>query len=419
MVLEKPICSGEDKPHGFILPWMDPLKVALDKIALPSDLKIEVRRRPNTSATLPPGTYELKAGTVRKLYLPSATQEAIDRMRRRIEYAPAAYGKHGLAAITDMRLNAIFFGPPGTGKSSAFLDVTEGLIEQRLSVSLRGLVGGHLGDTERNLLELTNFVAQHARRPGRIALLLDDADDFCGARGDDNSAAGQTLNALKIGMLHLMDIAGNVPIILTTNRISSLDSAIHRRIVEHIEFPLPDGAARMSIISGFLETLHWSGDSLTAAELADIASASDGFSPAELALAVVDGLCEIESGKQVLFGDALQRSVRARSDMMPRTAQQRTFQLRSSRSAMMPIPSDGSGEGKRQAGEVDDLLRSARLDLHATRTQLEQRSAELAAEMARGEGLRRHVATMEASRFWRLRNVCLGVKRRLGLTKGV
>ena len=63
------------------------------------------------------------------------------------------------------------------------------------------------------------------------------------------------------------------------------------------------------------------------------------------------------------------------------------------------------------------LLRSTRLDLHATRVQLEQRGAELAAEMARGEDLRRHIATMEASRFWKLRNVWWGVKRRLGLAK--
>ncbi|HEY7216039.1 MAG TPA: class I SAM-dependent methyltransferase [Thermoanaerobaculia bacterium] len=63
----------------------------------------------------------------------------------------------------------------------------------------------------------------------------------------------------------------------------------------------------------------------------------------------------------------------------------------------------------------DALLRSARLDLHATRVQLEQRGAELAAEMARGEDLRRHIAAMEASRFWKLRNLWWEVKRRVGL----
>lgn len=61
------------------------------------------------------------------------------------------------------------------------------------------------------------------------------------------------------------------------------------------------------------------------------------------------------------------------------------------------------------------LLRSTRLDLHATGVQLE-------AEKVRGEKLRREIesletriATMEASRFWKLRNVWWGVKRWLGL----
>ncbi len=69
------------------------------------------------------------------------------------------------------------------------------------------------------------------------------------------------------------------------------------------------------------------------------------------------------------------------------------------------------------------LLRSARLDLYATRLQVEQRDAELVEEAARAEGLRRQIealeariAAMEMSRFWKLRNVWWQVKARLGLT---
>jgi hypothetical protein len=343
VVFEKPYCTDGEKPHGFKIPWMGTLSDALDRIALPSDLQIEIKRKPNANSVLPSGVYELEAGIVRKLYLPVATQAAIERMRRRIEYAPRAYGKYDLAAITDLRLNAIFFGPPGTGKSSAFLDVTAGLIQQRFSVSLRGLVGGHLGDTERNLMELTSFVSQYAKMPGRIALLLDDADDFCSARGDDSSAAGQTLNALKVGMLHLMDIAEDVPIILTTNRLASLDSAIHRRIVEHIEFPLPDETARTGIISGFFDSLGIPETSLTDAELTGLVSASHGFSPAELALAVVDGICEIESGKGILLSDAIQNSIRARNDMRARAAEP-ALGLQPSRAVVRSKSPDDSGK---------------------------------------------------------------------------
>jgi hypothetical protein len=327
VVFEKPYCMAESDPHGLTPRWMKELTDAVDRLNLPSDLQIDVRRKPNPRGVLPPAAYELEPGMTRTLYLPSATEEAIERMRRRITHAPPAYSKYTLSAVTEMRLNAIFFGPPGTGKSTAFLRATDGLVERRLNVSLRGLVGSHLGDTERNLLELTKFVAQHATTPGRIAILLDDADDFCSARGDDNSAAGQTLNALKVGMLHLLDIAEAVPIILTTNRIASLDSAIHRRIVEHIEFPLPDEAARRGIISGFCASAGLDGISLTREETEQLASQSQGFSPAELALAVVDAVCEIESGgkrnlfQSILGGIATRGAMRMRASE-PRSAVQ-------------------------------------------------------------------------------------------------
>jgi SAM-dependent methyltransferase len=68
------------------------------------------------------------------------------------------------------------------------------------------------------------------------------------------------------------------------------------------------------------------------------------------------------------------------------------------------------------------LLRSARLDLHATRTQLERREAELTEEQKRGEAQRQtiqnlesRIAVMELSRFWKLRNAWWGMKRRLRL----
>jgi SAM-dependent methyltransferase len=70
----------------------------------------------------------------------------------------------------------------------------------------------------------------------------------------------------------------------------------------------------------------------------------------------------------------------------------------------------------------DALLRSARLDLYSTRVELGRRGAELAEEKASAvarrreiEDLQARISAMEASRFWKLRNVWWGVKRRLRL----
>jgi SAM-dependent methyltransferase len=68
------------------------------------------------------------------------------------------------------------------------------------------------------------------------------------------------------------------------------------------------------------------------------------------------------------------------------------------------------------------LLRSARLDLHATRTQLEGRETELAERQVHVEvqrqiiqNLESRIAVMEMSRFWKLRNAWWDVRRILGL----
>jgi SAM-dependent methyltransferase len=64
----------------------------------------------------------------------------------------------------------------------------------------------------------------------------------------------------------------------------------------------------------------------------------------------------------------------------------------------------------------DALLRSARLDLHATGVQLEEEKERAETQRREIEDLETRIAGMEASRFWRLRNVWWGVKRALGLT---
>jgi hypothetical protein len=82
---------------------------------------------------------------------------------------------------------------------------------------------------------------------------------------------------------------------------------------------------------------------LTDAELTGLVSASHGFSPAELALAVVDGICEIESGKGILLSDAIQNSIRARNDMRARAAEP-ALGLQPSRAVVRSKSPDDSGK---------------------------------------------------------------------------
>jgi hypothetical protein len=310
---EKMIC-GTDPPHGLSSSLIEELIRKLNTVNIPPEITISVERK-QIDLHLPPGVQELPHQSERALYLPASTKDGIESLRHRLSYAPDVFKRYGLETITDLRLNAIFFGPPGTGKTSAFSNVAHGIIQRCLSISLRGLVGAHLGDTEKNVSELTLFVKAYAQKAGSIALLIDDADDFLSARGNDTSAAGQTLNSLKIGMLNLLDTANSVPIILTTNRLSVLDPAIHRRIVQHIEFPLPDKKIRLQIIKGFIKTLKHAPLKFSQSEIGMLARESEKLAPAEIALSFVDTVIATSTKKEESAIDMLMSEFQLRKSM--------------------------------------------------------------------------------------------------------
>ena len=308
--LYQPVCV--EGKHSLSFNWMIDLLRGLDAIQLPESVVIKVSSKSLQNNTFPLGVYELTDSPLRELYLPTSTLDALQRLRYRFEQAKNIFDRYNLLQISDLRLNAIFFGPPGTGKSSAFAKVCNGIIDRAFNVSLRGLIGSHLGDTERNLQELITFIRTNLNN--NIALLLDDADDFCSSRSSDNSAAGQTLNALKIGMLHLLDIASNVPVVLTTNRATALDAAIHRRIVEHVEFPLPDDATRLLILKGLISKIDNFQESISEDNYEILLTKTEGLNPAEIAQSIIDALCEINA-KNESFAVALEKCVEIRKSM--------------------------------------------------------------------------------------------------------
>lgn len=302
-----PVCPGDGKPHGFKLEWVEKFLSDLEILKVPGQYELRLAERGVTTVkvpadapisvptTIPRGLVEMRAVRAHELVLTKETSAGLDRVRRRIVNARKIFTKRGLDQFTALRQTTIFFGPPGTGKTSAFVDVTEGHVSRRYLGSLRDLVGAHLGDTEKAMRELTNFVVAHRGEAHPPAILLDDGDDFLSARSNDSSAAGQTLNGMKVALLSLLDQAGNVPILITTNRVRSLDGAIHRRIVEHVEFPLPDQETRAKLLGRMLGQTKLDG-AWPREVLAELAGEADGLSPAELEHAVVQGVLDLDGG---------------------------------------------------------------------------------------------------------------------------
>ncbi|MCU1419845.1 MAG: family ATPase [Mycetocola sp.] len=173
---------------------------------------------------------------------------------------------------------AIFFGPPGTGKTHLARAVAQETSAQLITVNGPELVSKWVGATERVLRELFGT----ARRHDRSIIFFDEFDTIGARRGPDthdfvNRQVGQ--------LLSIMDGAG-LPsrpfVIAATNRLEDVDPAFLRpgRFDYPMEFSLPTARERLEILQAqarFLplvspEALTW------------IAGATNAWSPAELGL---------------------------------------------------------------------------------------------------------------------------------------
>jgi len=297
VVLPRAVCAGGGHPHGLKLPWQDALLDRLSALSIPADMEFVVRskRRPTVDA-LPLGASPIDRAEVPRLVLSRETWAGLEAYERRVAHGRRVHREYHVGRIVMLRTVGLLYGPPGTGKTSSFAWVTRGMAS-RWKVSLRALLRPHLGETEASLAELTGFLVARSREPEGAAVLLDDADDILGARGGDASAAGRAHDSLVVGLLDMLDRAEGLVVCVTTNRLTSLDPALLRRVSDPIAFPLPDADVRRTLLEGALETTglcrRWPIDE---ASLSDVAARAEGLSAADITESIFRCAIELDAG---------------------------------------------------------------------------------------------------------------------------
>ncbi|BGI51683.1 MAG: hypothetical protein HamCj_00880 [Candidatus Hamiltonella defensa (Ceratovacuna japonica)] len=138
-------------------------------------------------------------------------------------------------------LTALFFGPPGTGKTRAAEVVASRLRLTLYKIDLALMVSKYIGETEKNLDRLFEEAQSH-----QGILFFDEADALFGKRspvqkGHDRYANLQTSYLLQ----KIEDCPGIV--ILATNFKHNLDEAFIRRFQFCIDFPFPETRERQQI----------------------------------------------------------------------------------------------------------------------------------------------------------------------------
>ena len=215
---------------------------------------------------VPDSTYEMVGGLSKQIM---EIKEVIELPVKH----PELFDALGIAQPKGVLL----YGPPGTGKTLLARAVAHHTDCTFIRVSGSELVQKYIGEGSRMVREL--FVM--ARENAPTIIFMDEIDSIGSARmdGGGDSEVQRTMLEL-LNQLDGFEATQNIKVIMATNRIDILDSALLRpgRIDRKIEFPAPNENSRHHILK-----IHSRKMNLTRGiNLRKIAELMNGASGAEL-----------------------------------------------------------------------------------------------------------------------------------------
>lgn len=173
--------------------------------------------------------------------------------------------------------NILFYGPPGTGKTLLAAATSNGLEATFFNVKVSNLLSKYFGESSK----LVTALYTTARRLAPSVIFLDELESLTGQR--DGGESGAELRVVSTFLTELDGLTGKdsdtyVLTVGATNVPWLIDKAILSRFEKRIYVPLPDAAARESILKIHLEK---KGHSL-AFPSSELLNRSDGYSGREL-----------------------------------------------------------------------------------------------------------------------------------------
>merc|ERR1711868_130757 len=239
-------------PEGKFIVDIDP-KIKIDdikpniRVALKSDSYVLHKILPNKVDPLvslmmvekvPDSTYEMIGGLEKQI------KEIKEVIELPIKH-PEIFESLGISQPKGVLL----YGPPGTGKTLLARAVAHHTDCCFIRVSGGELVQKYIGEGARMVRELFVMAREHA--PSII--FMDEIDSIGSSRGDDGGNGDSEVQRTMLELLNQLDgfePTKNIKVIMATNRLDILDSALLRpgRIDRKIEFPNPNEDARVDIL---------------------------------------------------------------------------------------------------------------------------------------------------------------------------
>ncbi|XP_018014764.1 26S proteasome regulatory subunit 4 [Hyalella azteca] len=142
----------------------------------------------------------------------------------------------------------ILYGPPGTGKTLLAKAVANQTSATFLRVVGSELIQKYLGDGPKLVRELFRVAEEHA--PSIV--FIDEIDAVGTKRYDSNSGGEREIQRTMLELLNQLDgfdSRGDVKVIMATNRIETLETALIRSARIDRSIPLPDEKTKRRIFN--------------------------------------------------------------------------------------------------------------------------------------------------------------------------
>ncbi|HVF50039.1 MAG TPA: AAA family ATPase [Pyrinomonadaceae bacterium] len=178
-----------------------------------------------------------------EIVLPPDQLAQLTEICNQAKHRHIVYGKWGFDRKLSLGkgLNALFSGPPGTGKTMSAEVIARELRLALYKIDLSQIVSKYIGETEKNL----DRIFREAQSSYSI-LFFDEADALFGKRSEVKDAHDRYAN-IEVGyLLQKMEEFEGIAI-LATNLRQHLDEAFVRRMHFIVEFPFPDEEYRRRI----------------------------------------------------------------------------------------------------------------------------------------------------------------------------
>lgn len=138
-------------------------------------------------------------------------------------------------------INALFAGPPGTGKTMAAEIIARELKLDLYKIDLSTVVSKYIGETEKNLAQIFSEA-----ETSNAILFFDEADALFGKRSEVKDSHDRYANIEISYLLQKMEEFEGVSI-LATNLRRNMDGAFVRRMAFSVTFPFPEENNRARI----------------------------------------------------------------------------------------------------------------------------------------------------------------------------